>query len=311
MISFRTFAAVIAVAVAGVLAVPSLAAAAKVSDSPREVFDYWTDERMKDALSADRLLGDVTSGAPLSHLGLGIDKASGSGEAEKVARPGRKPLRTHGKVFFRDGLFNYVCSGTVVRSRTKSLVVSAGHCVHSQNGYADKWMFVPAKDGKREPFGRWAAKRLATTPQWRRSEDIKYDVGMATMARRSGMAIQQRVGARGIEFNRRGSQFRAFGYPAEGRRFDGRTPYSCRSDREGTDESQGKPEPNRIACDMTGGSSGGGWVLPSGDVNSVVSYGYECILPLPNNICKNPERGKLFGPYFGDQIQRLYRRVAR
>ena len=43
----------------------------------------------------------------------------------------------------------------------------------------------------------------------------------------------------------------------------------------------------------------------------VVSYGYECtgiIVPLP---CGNPEEGKLFGPYFGDVIQDLYRSQRR
>ena len=60
---------------------------------------------------------------------------------------------------------------------------------------------------------------------------------------------------------------------------------------------------------MTGGSSGGGWVIDGGKVNSVVSYGYECTIPLP--ICDNPEEGKLFGPYFGDEIKQLYRSQKR
>jgi hypothetical protein len=47
-------------------------------------------------------------------------------------------------------------------------------------------------------------------------------------------------------------------------------------------------------------------------LNSVVSYGYECgvILPLPIP-CDNPEEGKLFGPYFGDEIKQLYRSQKR
>ena len=56
---------------------------------------------------------------------------------------------------------------------------------------------------------------------------------------------------------------------------------------------------------MTGGSSGGGWVIKGKNVNSVVSYGYECVIPLP--ICDNSEDGKLFGPYFGDEIKKLYK----
>jgi hypothetical protein len=60
---------------------------------------------------------------------------------------------------------------------------------------------------------------------------------------------------------------------------------------------------------MTGGSSGGGWVVRERLVNSVVSYGYECTVPVFP--CENPEEGKLFGPYFGDTVKQLYRSAQR
>jgi V8-like Glu-specific endopeptidase len=292
------------------LASPDAAGAEPVEQAPQEILDYWTHERMNAAVPGDRLLEQVRFAGPLDELGLGLAGGSERGKrAEKVSNPRRAPYRTHGKVFFSDALFDYVCSGTVVRSKTKSLVVSAGHCTHSGGSPVDNWMFVPAKDGSREPFGRWAATKLATTPQWQNNEDIRYDVGMATMAERNGKKIQQRVGARDIDFNRNGDQrFRAFGYPAEGR-FDGRTPYSCKSRQNGSDNSQGSPPPNRISCDMTGGSSGGGWIVGKGKVNSVVSYGYECTVPLFP--CENPEKGNLFGPYFGAEIKKLYRSQKR
>ncbi|MEJ7875346.1 MAG: hypothetical protein WKF62_01695 [Solirubrobacterales bacterium] len=305
--SIKVFAVVALLAAA---AAPASAQAASVTESPQEILDYWTDDRMDGALPGDLLLDDMPLSGPLDDLGFGLGGAPGSQEtAEKVAKPRRKPIRTHGKVFFSDGPLNFVCSGTVVRSKTKSLVVSAGHCTYSGGSPVENWMFVPAKDGNREPFGRWAATKLATTPQWESNENIKYDVGMATMAKRGGKTIQERVGARGIDFNREGNQdFRAFGYPAEGR-FDGRTPYSCTSRQNGTDNSQGNPPPNRISCDMTGGSSGGGWIVGKGKVNSVVSYGYECVVILFP--CENPESGNLFGPYFGNEIKQLYRSQKR
>lgn len=305
--SIKVFAVVALLAAA---AAPASAQAASVTESPQQILDYWTDARMDGALPGDLLLEDMPLSGPLEDLGFGLAGSSGSQEtAKKVAKPRRKPIRTHGKVFFSDGLLDYVCSGTVVRSKIKSLVVSAGHCTYSGGSPVDKWMFVPAKNGNREPFGRWTATKLATTPQWDSSEDIRYDVGMATMAKRGGKTIQERVGARGIDFNREGNQrFRAFGYPAEGR-FDGRTPYSCKSRQNGSDNPQGKPPPNRIACDMSGGSSGGGWIVGKGKVNSVVSYGYECVVILFP--CENPQEGNLFGPYFGDVIKQLYRSQRR
>ena len=82
--------------------------------------------------------------------------------------------------------------------------------------------------------------------------------------------------------------------------------YRCDSPAQGTDNDQNNPKPTRIDCDMTGGSSGGGWVIGGENVNSVVSYGYECTIPIPP-LCNNPEEGKLFGPYFGDEIKKLYK----
>lgn len=299
------------------LAVSAPAGATTVKQSPSEVYEYWTDERIEAALPGDALLAGVTPAALPEGLSLGLaptpaERAAPASRAtaQTVSKPRRRPLRTHGKVYFRQGGLDYVCSGTVIKSRTRSLVITAGHCVYSGlGGFAQNFMFVPAKRGGKEPFGRWAARKLATTPQWRSREDIRYDVGMATMAKRGGKKIQQVVGARGIAFDRRGNQrFRAFGYPAAGR-FDGQTPYSCRATQEGRDRSQGQPAPNRIDCDMTGGSSGGGWVIRKGRVNSVVSYGYECtIIIFP---CDNPEEGKLFGPYFGGQIRELYNSQRR
>ena len=52
-----------------------------------------------------------------------------------------------------------------------------------------------------------------------------------------------------------------------------------------------------IDCDMTGGSSGGGWIA-GGGVASVNSYGYST---LPN---------VMFGPYQGSVAQSLYTQAA-
>jgi V8-like Glu-specific endopeptidase len=310
---WRLRASVVAVAFLGAFGVPQAAGAYELSQSPREVRDYWTDKRMASALPADALLEDIIEPASLlDGLGLGLAAApTQRASAEEISNPSRAPRRTHGKVFFHQGLFDYVCSGTVVNSKNKSLVTTAGHCVHGDGSFVSNWMFVPGKDGSSEPFGRWVAKELATTPQWKSREDIRFDVGMATMAKRDGRFLQNVVGARGITFNRDGDQrFRAFGYPA-GEPYDGRHLYVCKSRQQGTDQRMGKPRPARIACDQTGGSSGGGWIVGRGKVNSVVSYGYECdaleiVFP-----CDNPEKGKLFGPYFGNEIKKLYRSEKR
>ena len=297
-----------------------------VKQSRASVVDYWTEERMAAARPGSELLAGVPAPNSLLDGFVGGGTPSRRSSAQAIADPSKSPYRTHGKVFLTLDGIDYVCSGTVVPAKHKRLVVSAGHCVYGFGRFATNWMFVPAKDGGREgaepcggrrlgePYGCWTAVRLATTPQWAESEDLRYDVGMAKMARRSGRRLQKVVGARGIAFNQgRDLRFEAFGYPAEGpSRFDGKTMFRCTSRAQGTDGGP-PPAPTRIDCDMTGGSSGGGWVLDTGQVNSVISYGYECVVV--DLVCQalggNPEEGKLFGPYFGGTIRDLYRSERR
>jgi len=52
-----------------------------------------------------------------------------------------------------------------------------------------------------------------------------------------------------------------------------------------------------IGCDMTAGSSGGGWIIDGQYLNSSVSYGYD----------NDPI--DLYGPYFGQAARNLFNRV--
>ncbi len=219
------------------------------------------------------------------------------------------PFRTHGRVFFTLGLWDYSCSATAVRSPSRSLVWTAGHCVSDPGPagpvFATNWEFVPGYRGGRSPFGEWPATSLATTPQWGgrgplSGGDAAFDFGAAVVATRSSRHLQEAIGARRIAFRQaRDKIYSAFGYPAERppAEFDGRHLFVCRSRYRGGDPAAGPPVPLRISCDMTAGASGGGWMIRRGDrryVASVTSYGYR---GQPNS---------LYGPYQGTVAQRLY-----
>lgn len=276
----------------------------RVSQARAEVLDYWTPDRIAQARPASELLAGIPAPNDLLDGQLGSAGPTPRAAAQQIGDPAQPPFRKHGKVLFSLAAGNYQCSATVVVSRIKRLVVTAGHCVYGFGQFATNWMFIPAKNDAAEPYGRWTATRLATTPQWRASEDIAYDVGTAVIKKRS-RRLQEVVGARRIAFNRDWRQnFEAFGYPAEGpSRFDGRTPFRCSSAAEARDPGPG-PDPIRIDCDMTGGSSGGGWVIERGQVNSVTSYGYDPLCPI---LCPDPDGEKLYGPYFGETVKQLYR----
>jgi hypothetical protein len=270
-----------------------------VVQSADAVRAYWTPERMRNAIP----LGPVLDAGPQQKRGR---------IAERVRRVKKGAKKTNGKVFLTLGGVNYVCSATAVNAPSDSLVWTAGHCVYEPGalggGFATNWEFVPAYKNGDKPFGEWPATDLNAATQWKNSSgvcipgiglgvcgDVSYDLGAASVATKGGEQLHDVVGARGIDFDGpRDRTYKAYGYPAEGD-FDGEHLYRCKSPYGGGDNST-DPETMRIHCDMTAGSSGGGWVT-GGEVASVVSYGY------------NDEPNKLYGPYQGNSAQALYNSI--
>ena len=250
---------------------------------------YWTAERMRNAIPAQKL----RAGAP-----EGTSRQAPRAAAQPIAPPYTSaPTRTNGKVFFTDDGLNYVCSGTAVLSGNKSVVWTAGHCVHDgASNFHTNWTFVPAyADGSR-PYGTWTARALLTTSGWAGGGDFSYDNGAAVVSANAGSALTDVVGGRDIAFNGpRGQQYASHGYPAAAP-FNGQRLWACNSPLV-YDDTSASPATMGIDCDMTGGSSGGGWIA-GGSVASVNSYGYST---LPN---------VMFGPYQGSVAQSLYTQAA-
>ena len=284
--------------VLGLLWAANPAAAYTVTQTPAEVEAYWTPERMEAALP----IGLPTLGGEVASPQAG---AAADGSRFAVGDPSAPGVRTHGKVFLTiPDLGNFVCSATVAASFSRSLVTTAGHCVSDGRRFATNWMFVPAYDDGNAPFGRWSASELGATEGWKDSGDLRFDVGMARMEPNAdGKTIEEVVGAREIGFNRARSQFyHSFGYPSEQPplEFTGEREFTCTSSWRGDDEAFEQPRPMQIACDMTAGSSGGGWV--SGNTLLSVNSFKAGFIILPDNRF-------MYGPYFGDAVRALYQRM--
>jgi V8-like Glu-specific endopeptidase len=277
---------------------------AAAATTPAQVRAYWTPQRMRAATPLDLVLDSA------GHLERA---AAPSGRATDVSDSSSGfPDRAHGKVFFTltggSEPGDYVCSGTVVASNSHSLVWTAGHCVEdaeSGGGFASNWMFVPGYRAGDKPFGEWPAKQLETTDGWRTAANSRVDFGAVTVARDSdGRGVQDVVGARRIAFGRpRPDSITAFGYPAEPTLFeplfDGERLYSCDSAITASDDPPGNgPQTMQIECDMSGGSSGGGWVDADGNVVGLTSYGYAA------------DFNHLYGPYFGSTARDLYNQAS-
>jgi V8-like Glu-specific endopeptidase len=250
-------------------------AATTKADQDR-VKEYWTPSRMKNA---------TPMGAKVT--GQAKRPSAAASAVQETPQP------RFGKVFFTLGGVNYVCSGTATNSSNGDVVTTAGHCVNEGPGaFATNFAFVPAYNNGAAPYGTWTAQTLYTTAAWANSGDFDYDVGFAVMNENgSGQSLTGVVGSYPIAFNlARGLTYKAYGYPAANP-FNGQTLWSCSGavmqDTFGGSQDQGLP------CNMTGGSSGGGWIT-GGSLNSVNSFGYTGL------------RDVMWGPYFGSTIQSVY-----
>jgi len=289
----RRLGMLLAVVACALIAVPAAQAARveskAVGQDKKAVEEYWTAERMENAIPADK----QRAAAPAPKA-----RKAQRGTAQQIAPPYTSaPTRTNGKVFFTDDGLNYVCSGTALLSGNKSTVWTAGHCVHDgASNFHTNWAFVPAYADGQRPYGTWTARDLLTTSGWANGGDFSYDNGAAVVSTNAGSALTDVVGGRNITFNyARSQQYAAHGYPAASP-FNGQRLWVCNSPLRYNDTSA-NPATMGIDCDMTGGSSGGGWIA-NGAVASVNSYGYRT---LPN---------VMFGPYQGSVSQSLYTQAA-
>lgn len=247
------------------------------------VMRYWTVERMRSAIPAERRL-------PLGKPSKPGDGAT-SGASAEVPLPYPS---AHGKVFFTDGTTNYVCSGTAVSSVNQSVVWTAGHCVNEgPGGFFTNFLFVPAYRDGAAPHGTFAASALLTTSGWQQSGEWGVDLGAAVVgSNSSGQTLSEAVAERALAFDGpRVQSYKLYGYPAA-KKFSGQRMRVCNTSWLIDDSAL--PPTMGVSCDMTGGSSGGGWVTASNTVASVVSYGYASL------------RNVLFGPYQAAAARQLH-----
>lgn len=282
---------------------------------------YWTTRRLKSAIPGDSLMlgrtlgdvvGKVTAGKPQAIAGtqssglLGPDLGGLFGGSEFSGgyyTGGGQVVKTTGKVFFTLGGTNYQCSGSSVKANNKDLVLTAGHCVNQGPGaFATNFIFIPGYNDGAAPDGKFPARKLTTTTQWKRNGDLNYDVGLAVVSRSHGVHLASKVGAQGIAFNQpRGKVMYSFGYPAASP-YDGSSLAWCHA--QVADDSVGDSSDEGMNCNMTGGSSGGPWYLNYNEktgvglANSLNSFKYQVLLFGGDT---------MYGPYFGSVIQSLYK----
>lgn len=244
-------------------------ASARVLASPvtprataRAVRQYWTPARMRAAVPLDL----DASGDPI------VGEPAVTAPQPAAARPRVTVPRTTGKLFFRADGRDAVCSAAVIDTERRDQVVTAGHCVHtgpnaglpllSQPHFYSHWVFVPRYHRGRAPLGRWVARKAWVPAAWAEEQRFAHDQAIVAFLRRGGRRLVGVTGANRVVLGRPASQpgVRIWGWPAE-RPYDGETAEFCQGH---TARASDTGDSWMGRCPMTGGASGGPWLMRRG-----------------------------------------------
>jgi hypothetical protein len=283
-----------------------------------KVVKYWTSERIRNAKPRDFVF-DPAKGTykPAAKP----QPPSGGGNVTGASWTGGGDiLNGTGRVLFTLGGSDYICSGSVVQdgSSGRSVVLTAGHCVAENDGktFATNWMFIPSFDTaptytcSQTTYGCWVADALYVDTAFTNAggfndQAVQHDWAFAVVSTggKSGTAqldtsvkVSFPIAFSGVST---GNVLSAFGYPAAGR-YKGKDLTYCRGPI-GTDASTGNTTWS-MACNMTGGSSGGPWVSTTNTttyddgvttLRSLNSYGYSGV-------------SNMYGPKFNSNTQATF-----
>ncbi|WP_183093556.1 trypsin-like serine peptidase [Nocardioides stalactiti] len=247
--------------------------------------------------------------------GVTSHRASGNEGALWPYANTANPNRQVGKLYFDIDPSAAVswkhCTATAINSENKSTIATAGHCVYGTlstgaRGWYQNLTFIPAFENGRAPYGQWTARYISTTNNWFYNASFADDAAFVALNRDSaGVALVDRVGGHGIQFNGSTSGFKtSLGYPVTDSRWPGWTSsgndlYYCQGDNSYY-TSGPYAGTMGIYCRMTGGASGGPWLANTssawmGTVTTVNSY--------------KPNAATLFAPYFGSAEQAVFQNV--
>jgi hypothetical protein len=216
---------------------------------------------------------------------------------------------------------DFVCSSSSIGADG---IWTAGHCVDNglngagaNGGASTNMFFCPSYDsnqgGVNPTAGCWGASERWYWSTFRATGDADYDFGGADatdnpiIGPQAGL-IGNYTGWNGLSWNFGNVHWMAFGYPA-GAPFNGGTIMTCASSLGYIDEwFAGNDFSLAMGCDMTGGSSGGPWIMQfgrptqPGGLNARWLNGH-------NDWRHNAEPGEMNTPYFDERACLMYEAI--
>lgn len=267
------------------------AAAWPSSPTPRQVEAFWTPQRM----AAARPLELTVDGAGRTNLHHGPLPRAARASYSVVETPEALPYAWNGRLFVIQDGEEGSCSATAIDSPSRSLVLTAGHCVNTgprknrPSAWSSYLEFVPGYNLGAAPYGAFVLSgRPRALPGWTREGNPGFDLGAFLVAPNAeGVGLEDALGgaARIVTDLSRKQRFEAFGYPGGTERM--RTCVSGYAGQDPATITLPGPATIGIRCRWAPGASGGGWLIEGGTaIDGMTTY------------LHTEEKSLSFGPYF-------------
>ncbi|KAA1416432.1 hypothetical protein F0U44_19155 [Nocardioides humilatus] len=228
----------------------------------REVRSYWTSARMRAALPIEDLVD-----------GLSLGSSGGNGSGDDATRTAPRDVRapkSTGKLFFNVNGADAVCTASAIDTKKRNQVITAGHCVHTgpnvgllqQPHFYSDWLYVPRYRNGRAPLGEWVANNAWAFDGWINDEDFTFDQAIVAFKRHGRKRLVDETGGNEVVWGKAPREWgvRIWGWPAEAP-YDGETAKRCDGRTVRFEEGE---DASMHDCPLTGGASGGPWLLPRG-----------------------------------------------
>jgi hypothetical protein len=226
---------------------------------------------------------------------LGPSRIAARAGYSLVETPEVTPYAWNGRLYVRQGGEEGFCSATAIDSASRSLVLTAGHCVNTgpKDGRPGTWStyleFVPGFNLGAAPYGVFALSGTPhALPGWTRAGNPDFDLGaFLTEPNAEGVGLEDALGggARIVTDLDHRQRFETFGYPGGTERMR-----TCVSGYAGQDPVMATlpgPPPVAIRCRWAPGASGGGWLIDGGqEIDGINTY------------LRTDEKAMTYGPYF-------------
>ncbi|MEV5237717.1 trypsin-like peptidase domain-containing protein [Streptomyces cinnamoneus] len=235
-------------------------------------------------------------------------RPAGGGERGDTLRAAQPPAAAEvpataavGPLFYTaQGEPAHGCTASVVHSPAGDLVVTAAHCVY-MDGFRTDLAFVPGYRDGGAPYGVWVPTSIDIDPEWAADRDPDHDVAFLRVRPSVGDPrgrIEGVTGAERVRFRpARRLPAQVLGYPNAGER-----PVACRNTTDAESASQ-----VRFDCEgLPNGTSGSPFLT---EVDPATGLG--TLVGVLGGKDEGGDEQTSYSAYFGDAVERLYRRATR